>query len=67
MWLIIIAILLAAVGIYYYFRVVIAMYMQPADNYEKLRVNSFTSFVLIFITVLTILLGLAPALVSDLL
>lgn len=67
MWLVIIAVLLAAVGIYYYFRVVIAMYMQPADNYEKIRVGSFASFTLIFITVLTILLGIAPALVSDIL
>ncbi|GAB3198425.1 NADH-quinone oxidoreductase subunit N [Pontibacter aydingkolensis] len=67
MWLVIIAVILAAVGIYYYFRVVIAMYMQPADNYEKIRVGSFASFTLIFITVLTILLGIAPALVSDIL
>ncbi|MFD2514671.1 NADH-quinone oxidoreductase subunit N [Pontibacter locisalis] len=67
MWLVIIAVILAAVGIYYYFRVVIAMYMQPAGDYEKINVGSFASFVLIFITVLTILLGIAPALVSDIL
>ncbi|WP_439880343.1 NADH-quinone oxidoreductase subunit N [Pontibacter sp. MBLB2868] len=67
MWLIVIAVILAAVGIYYYFRVVIAMYMQPAGNYERIQVGSFASFTLIFITVLTILLGIAPALVSDIL
>ncbi|AKD02388.1 NADH-quinone oxidoreductase subunit N [Pontibacter korlensis] len=66
LWLVVLAVILAAVGIYYYFRVVIAMYMQPAANYEKLEVGSFASFTLIFITVLTILLGIAPALVSDL-
>lgn len=67
MWLVIIAVVLAAVGIYYYFRVVIAMYLHPAENLAPIKVNSFTSFMLIFITVLTILMGVAPALVSDIL
>lgn len=66
LWLVIVAIVLAAVGIYYYLRVVIAMYMQPATDTEKVRVGSFASFTLIVITTLTILLGIAPALVSDL-
>ncbi|MEJ8803221.1 NADH-quinone oxidoreductase subunit N [Pontibacter sp. H249] len=67
MWLIIIAVILAAVGIYYYFRVVIAMYMQPVENKERIQVSSLASLTLIVITVLTILLGIAPALVSDIL
>ncbi|MCX2739441.1 NADH-quinone oxidoreductase subunit N [Pontibacter anaerobius] len=66
LWLVVLAVILAAVGIYYYFRVVIAMYMQPAGNYEVVKVGSFASFTLIFITILTILLGIAPALVSEL-
>ena len=65
MWLVVIAVLLAAVGIYYYFRVVIAMYLHPAEDQEPIQVNSFSSFMLLFITALTILLGIAPALVSD--
>ncbi|SFG49514.1 NADH-quinone oxidoreductase subunit N [Pontibacter chinhatensis] len=67
LWLVVLAVVLAAVGIYYYLRVVIAMYMQPAANYDTIRVNSFSSFTLIVLTVLTILLGIAPALVSELL
>jgi NADH-quinone oxidoreductase subunit N len=66
MWLVVVAVILAAVGIYYYFRVVIAMYMHPAEDLPRIKVSSFTSFTLIFITVLTILLGIAPALISDL-
>ncbi|MFT2010241.1 NADH-quinone oxidoreductase subunit N [Pontibacter sp. 13R65] len=65
-WLVVVAVLLAAVGIYYYFKVVIAMYMQPAGNYERVRVTSFASVVLIIMAAITILLGLAPAIVSDL-
>lgn len=66
MWLVVVAVLMAAVGIYYYFKVVVAMYMHPAGNYEKVQVNSFTTFMLMLISALTILLGIAPALVSDL-
>jgi len=44
------------------------MYMQPATaDADKIRVGSFASFMLIFITVFTVLLGIAPALISDLL
>ena len=67
LWLIIVAVLLAAVGIYYYLHVVIAMYMQPAANDEKIQVSGIASFTLIVITVLTILLGIAPALMSNIL
>ncbi|WP_266203068.1 NADH-quinone oxidoreductase subunit N [Pontibacter kalidii] len=67
LWLVVLAVILAAVGIYYYFRVVIAMYMQPAANYKTVRVEGFAAFTLIVLTILTILLGIAPALVSELL
>ncbi|WP_276498892.1 NADH-quinone oxidoreductase subunit N [Pontibacter litorisediminis] len=67
LWLVVLAVILAAVGIYYYFRVVIAMYMQPAANYETVHVDSLGSFTLIVLSILTILLGIAPALVSELL
>ncbi|QCR23626.1 NADH-quinone oxidoreductase subunit N [Pontibacter sp. SGAir0037] len=67
MWLVVVAVILATVGIYYYLKPVIAMYMHPAENQEKIHVSSLASFVLIFITILTILLGIAPALVNNLL
>ena len=67
MWLIVVAVILAAVGIYYYFKVVIAMYLQPAENTEKIPVSAFISFVLIVITALTILLGFAPGLINNIL
>jgi NADH-quinone oxidoreductase subunit N len=67
MWLIVLAVILAAVGIYYYFKVIIAMYLQPAENAEKIQVTSFISFILIIVTVLTILIGIAPGLVNTIL
>ena len=52
---------MSAVGIYYYFRVVIAAYMKEGDT-PKIRVAPFYQIVLIAATVLTILFGLAPGL-----
>ena len=67
MWLIVLAVVLAAVGIYYYFRVVIAMYLRPAENFEPIKVPGSINTILIIITALTILLGIAPALLSNVL
>ncbi|WP_018479566.1 NADH-quinone oxidoreductase subunit N [Pontibacter roseus] len=67
MWLIVVAVVLAAVGIYYYFKVVIAMYMHPAGDHAPIQVSGFINAMLIIITALTILLGIAPALLSDIL
>lgn len=67
MWLVVLAVVLAAIGIYYYFKVVIAMYLQPADDNTRVPVSSFATLVLIICTVLTILFGIAPGLVSSIL
>ncbi|HEY4652066.1 MAG TPA: NADH-quinone oxidoreductase subunit N [Pontibacter sp.] len=65
MWLIVLAVILAAIGIYYYIKVVIAMYLHPADEKEKVTVSGFANLVLIICTALTILLGIAPGLLSN--
>jgi NADH-quinone oxidoreductase subunit N len=67
MWLIVVAVILAAVGIYYYFKVVIAMYMHPAGDQAPIQVSGTIRIMLIILTALTILLGIVPALVSDIL
>ncbi|MHC2991406.1 NADH dehydrogenase, partial [Pontibacter sp. HJ8] len=67
MWLIVLAVILAAVGIYYYFKVVIAMYMHPAGDQAPIAVSGIIRIMLIILTALTILLGIVPALVSDIL
>jgi NADH-quinone oxidoreductase subunit N len=67
MWLVVLAVVLAAIGIYYYIKVVIAMYMQPAGENTKVPVSGFATLVLIICAVLTVLLGLVPGLVSNIL
>ncbi|WP_192823118.1 NADH-quinone oxidoreductase subunit N [Rufibacter sp. LB8] len=66
LWLIVVAILMSAVGIYYYFRVIIAMYMkEPAG--ERVAVDSFATFTLIALVFLTVIMGVVPGLFSNLL
>ncbi|PKK38037.1 NADH-quinone oxidoreductase subunit N [Siphonobacter sp. SORGH_AS_0500] len=61
--LLVIAVLMSCVGIYYYFRVIIAMYLKPSDN-EGVIVSSGFKLTLLFTTVLTLLFGLFPDLVN---
>jgi NADH-quinone oxidoreductase subunit N len=67
MWLVVLAVVLAAIGIYYYIKVVIAIYMQPAGENTKVPVSGFATLVLIICAALTVLLGLVPGLVSNML
>jgi NADH-quinone oxidoreductase subunit N len=60
-WLLVVAVLMSAVGIYYYFRVVIAMYFREGQG-TPIRVAPVYRYVLIAATVLTLALGIMPGL-----
>jgi NADH-quinone oxidoreductase subunit N len=66
LWLIIVAILMSMVGIYYYFRVVIAMYMREPSG-ERVAVSASATFALLFMAILTVVLGIFPGLFSNIL
>jgi NADH-quinone oxidoreductase subunit N len=66
LWLVVVAILMSAVGIYYYFRVVIAMYMkEPAG--EPVPVSGAAAFALLVMALLTVVLGIFPGMLSNVL
>ncbi len=59
-WLVLIAILASLIGVYYYFRIIIAMYFKENSNVLPIEV-SVNHKILFFITILlTIALGLFP-------
>jgi len=62
MWLIIFALLMAAISVYYYFRVIIAMYFKPGTPELSSPVTGGDRFMLILTCALVILLGIAPQL-----
>ncbi|MBE2289663.1 MAG: NADH-quinone oxidoreductase subunit N [Chitinophagaceae bacterium] len=62
LWLVIFALLMAAISIYYYFRVIIAMYFKPGTPEMASPVTSGDRILLIITCILVILLGVAPQL-----
>lgn len=68
-WLVVFAVLMSMVGIYYYLRPVIAMYMRPAEpgNDAPIVVDGFQSATLVLLAVLTLVLGILPGFLSGLL
>lgn len=64
MWLIILAVLCAAVSVYYYFRVIQAMYFKDGDP-ELLPTTAGYRATLLVTTILVILIGIMPNLITD--
>lgn len=62
MWLVIFALLMAAISVYYYFRVIIAMYFKQGTPEMNGPVTGGDKFMLVLTCMLVILLGVAPQL-----
>jgi NADH-quinone oxidoreductase subunit N len=64
LWLVIFAVLMAAISVYYYFRVIQSMYFKPApeDGAGTLAVTPRFTIILVLLAGLVILLGLYPQL-----
>lgn len=59
-WLIILAILTSAVGVYYYFKVIIAMYFKKSHNDEGIQIETSHVLLLVLTTIFTLALGIVP-------
>lgn len=64
-WLIILAILTSAIGVYYYFKVIIAMYFKPANETEEVPVELSQKTVILLTTIITLALGVVPGFVAE--
>ena len=64
-WLVVIAVINAAVGVFYYLRVIVSMYFKDADRTEITPTFNY-KFVLALSTIATIVLGVFPDLISNL-
>lgn len=62
MWLVIFALLMAAISVYYYFRVIIAMYFKPGTPEIVSPVTATDRILLVATCVLVLLLGIFPQL-----
>ncbi len=64
-WLVILAILSSAVGVYYYFKVIIAMYFKPAATEEQVEIEMSQKMVVILTCLITLALGIVPGYVAE--
>lgn len=62
MWLVIFALVMAAVSAYYYFRVIMAMYFKTGDPELNAEVTGYDKFMLGITMALVILIGVCPQL-----
>jgi NADH-quinone oxidoreductase subunit N len=61
MWLVIFAVLMAAVSVYYYFRIIQAMYFKEGDA-QPVEITPVFKWTLVILAVFVILLGIYPQL-----
>jgi NADH-quinone oxidoreductase subunit N len=65
LWLIILAVLCAAISVYYYFRVVQAMYFKSPEETAVLPLSTGFRVLLILLALLVVFLGVFPQLLID--
>lgn len=63
LWLVIFAVLMAAISVYYYFRLIQAMYFKPGDG-QPIQASPAFTCVMVGLAAVTILLGLFPNLLT---
>ena len=64
-WILILAVLTSAVGVYYYMKVIIAMYFKTADTSSPVEVKGSNNMVIAITSVIVIALGVVPGLVAE--
>lgn len=64
-WLLILAILTSAVGVYYYFKIIIAMYFKPVTETEEIEIGLSAKTVIILTSIITLALGIIPGFVAE--
>lgn len=63
-WLVIFAVLMAAVSVYYYFRVIQAMYFKEGEA-QVIEISSYFKWILTIVAALIILIGIFPNLLLN--
>ena len=62
-WLVVLAVVNAIISIFYYFRVIVAMYFRTAETNE-VQIPAYYNFVLGFSALVTIIIGIYPTFIA---
>jgi NADH-quinone oxidoreductase subunit N len=65
--LVLVAVLTSLIGIYYYFRIIIAMYLKSTEKERIVAIPAYARIVLVVTVILTLLFGIFPDLLVGLL
>ena len=65
--LVLLAVVTSLIGIYYYFRIIIAMYLKSSDKTTPIEVPILNKILLVICLVITVALGIFPDLLISLL
>jgi len=63
-WITVVGVVAALIGVYYYFRIIVAMYFKEGDT-EKLELTPLFKAVIFITTLITLILGIFPGLLMD--
>jgi NADH-quinone oxidoreductase subunit N len=64
--LVLLAVATSLIGIYYYFRIIIAMYLKASDNSRPVQLTLMHQIVIIICVILIVVLGVAPDMIVSL-
>lgn len=64
-WLLILAVITSAVGVYYYLKIVIAMYFKTSESKEPVAVEKWNTLVITLTSAIVIVIGIVPGLVAE--
>jgi NADH-quinone oxidoreductase subunit N len=59
------AVLMAAISVYYYFRLIQAMYFKESSQHQVITVTSGFKYTLVIMAAVTILLGIFPSIITN--
>lgn len=59
----VLAILASLIGVYYYFKIIIAMFTGVAENTSIIKIPLYSKVIILFTTLLILLVGIAPDLI----
>ena len=65
-WLVLLAVVTSLIGIYYYFRIIIAMYLKASDSTRPVELTLMHKIVIVICIATILILGIAPDMVINL-
>jgi NADH-quinone oxidoreductase subunit N len=64
-WLLILGVITSAIGVYYYLRIVIAMYFKDEETRQTVTPERSNTLVIVLTTLLTLIIGLLPGFIAE--